>query len=1506
MFNHVGVIGNCSSCHNNVQTVGKPQTHIPTTLDCGSCHLPTLPWKAANFTHAGVTGNCATCHNGVQAPGKPATHLPTTQACETCHSNKNFVTWTGTQMVHTGIVNGCQSCHETGMSWYGVTMVDRPTATQDPVHPTVAQGADCSQCHSGFAVGDFTKVKLPANHIPTTAACAQCHTSPGSYTAYVMGAAGHTGITSGCATCHASGKSFLGIAPPALVEPPVGPPAHLPIPTADGCESCHSTTSFAKGGFGPSTPMNHVNITSGCQTCHETGMAWKGVTMVDRPTPAKDPNHPTAAQSPDCSTCHSGFAVGDFNKNAKPANHIPTTAACTQCHTAIPNFASYVMGTTGHAGITTGCASCHASGLSFANMAPPTLVETPAGHLPIPATDGCETCHSTTNFAIGGFGPTTPMNHANITSGCQTCHETGMAWKGVTMVDRPTAAQDPVHPTVAQGADCVSCHSTKNFAVGGFNAPTVLPINHMPSSLNCTTCHTAIPTWTTYAMGTAGHAGITSGCANCHAAGKSFLGIAPPALVETPAGPPAHLPIPTADGCETCHSTTNFAVGGFGPATPMNHANITSGCQTCHETGMAWKGVTMVDRPTPAQDSAHPTVAQGPDCAQCHQGFNVGDFAKNAKPLGHIPTSAACAQCHQTPGNFAVYTAGTVLHTGITTGCATCHASGTGPWAGVGGLTFNIKQPPANHLPIPSGVGCESCHSPTSVATGGFGTATPMNHAGITSGCQTCHETAMSWYGVTMVDRPTAAQDSLHPTTAQGADCAACHSTANFAVGAFNTPTVLPANHMPSSLNCATCHSAIPTWTTYAMGTAGHAGITAGCANCHATGKSFLGIAPPALVEPTIGPPAHLPIPGADGCETCHSTTSFAVGGFGPATPMNHANITSGCQACHETGMTWKGVTMVDRPTPAQDPNHVTAAQVGDCSSSGCHSNSNFAVGAFNLVGKPTGHIPTTAACVQCHTTPGNYSVYTGGAALHTGITTGCATCHATGTGPWAGVGGLTFNIKQPPANHLPIPTGIGCESCHSPTSVATGGFGTTTPMNHAGITSGCQACHETAMSWYGVTMVDRPTPTQDPNHVTAAQTADCSTAGCHSNSNFAVGAFNIVGKPTGHIPTTAACSQCHTTGNYAVYNLPTLHTGITSGCATCHGSGTGPWAGVGGLTFNTIKQPPQNHIPIGSAACEGCHSTTIFTVGGFGPNTAMKHAPVSSEKCMACHEYTMRAANYWYGIALIWHRDSATHHAGQDCSGGGCHSARDGKITCSNNCGNAVVVGGSTPVVSIKSVKTAGSGDTATTTTTTTTPATAGVAVRTGALPIIGRAAAGGLAGSVGLVDHATVVGTPCISCHDGRVAVGKAPGHPRTSDSCGTCHVTLAWGPVLRIDHAEVRSTCATCHDGSHAMAKPANHVPTTRDCDACHSTSAWKPAAFDHAGVMQGTCLTCHNAGLATPKPANHVVTTLSCDSCHYALAWRPTRAARPAAPKVEPRPLNMPPVRASHPKAAVPLP
>ena len=1123
--------GDCSTCHASTTSFavdtsgGKPPNHIPTSQSCTLCHSNPGDYSIYKMDHAGIT-SCAQCHGpglsfaNIVPKEPPPKHIPTATACETCHGATNFTAFgPGTAMNHTGISSNCASCHETGDSWFGVTMVDRPTKAQDPNHPATG---DCSQCHSSTTTFTVVTAGKPANHIPTTQTCTLCHSNASNYAIYTMN---HTGIATDCAQCHGAGLSFANIVPK---EPPAN---HMPI-LGLACENCHSPTNF--GAFGPGTKMNHTGITGNCASCHETGDSWYGVTMVDRPTKAQDANHPTTGE---CSNCHSStvsFSNGITGGN-KPANHIPTTQVCTLCHTTAGNYALYVMN---HQGIAANCEQCHAAGLTFANITPK---EPPATHLPIGSLP-CANCHSPTVFTA--FGPGTVMNHTGITSNCASCHETGKTWYGVSIVVRPTKTQDPNHPATG---DCSTCHaSTTSFTVDTSGGK---PPNHIPTTQSCTLCHGDPGDYSIYKMD---HAGITTNCTQCHGPGLSFANIVP----KEP--PPKHIPTTTA--CETCHGATNFTA--FGPGTAMNHTGISSNCASCHETGNSWYGVTIVNRPTAAQDPNHPATG---DCSQCHSSTTTFTVVTAGKPANHIPTTQTCTLCHTNAGNYAIYT---MNHTGIATNCAQCHGTG---------LSFaNIvpKEQPANHIPV-LGLACENCHS-TTVFTA-FGPGTAMKHTGITGNCASCHETGDSWYGVTMVDRPTKAQDANHPTTGE---CSNCHSsTVSFSNGI--TGGNKPANHIPTTQVCTLCHTTAGNYALYVMN---HQGITANCEQCHAAGLTFANITPK---EP---PATHLPI-GSMPCANCHSPTVFTA--FGPGTAMKHTGITSNCASCHETGKTWYGVTMVDRPTKAQDANHPTT---GDCSQ--CHGST---VSFTTALAKPSNHIPTSQACTLCHTNAGNYAVYT---MNHAGITSNCAQCHAAG---------LTFasiTPKEPPATHLPI-SGLACENCHSPTVFTA--FGPGTAMNHTGITSNCASCHETGKTWYGVTMVDRPTAAQDANHPT---TGDCSN--CHaSTTSFTSG----VAKPSNHIPTSQACTLCHTNAtNFAVYTMS--HSGITNNCAQCHAAG---------LTFANItpKEPPATHLPINGLACENCHSPTVFTA--FGPGTAMKHTGITSN-CASCHE----TGKTWYGVTMV------------------------------------------------------------------------------------------------------------------------------------------------------------------------------------------------------------------------------------------------------------------------------
>jgi hypothetical protein len=310
-----------------------------------------------------------------------------------------------------------------------------------------------------------------------------------------------------------------------------------------------------------------------------------------------------------------------------------------------------------------------------------------------------------------------------------------------------------------------------------------------------------------------------------------------------------------------------------------------------------------------------------------------------------------------------------------------------------------------------------------------------------------------------------------------------------------------------------------------------------------------------------------------------------------------------------------------------------------------------------------------------------------------------------------------------------------------------------------------------------------------------------------------------------------------------------TGHAGITNNCAQCHAYGLNFY----NMAPPTLKQPAAGatgHIPAvppngtASIACELCHSPTAFTTFA---GTTMRHAYVASMKCMSCHELGMK----WQTNSgtQLWVRPSANHHAGQDCGGSGCHSTRDTKV--------ALLRVRPTPDPS-KSAPT-------------TRQSTAGQTV-IGARAANSAASPAEPVATSGPFTHPPV-SSRCVTCHNG--GAGKLAGHPLTSENCQSCHTTLAWLPVTRVEHTQVRGTCASCHNNLAARGKPSRHLPTSAACESCHTTNAWTPARFDHAAVTPHTCSSCHNSVRAIGMPRTHIPTTQACDTCHGTLAWKPVK-------------------------------
>lgn len=136
---------------------------------------------------------------------------------------------------------------------------------------------------------------------------------------------------------------------------------------------------------------------------------------------------------------------------------------------------------------------------------------------------------------------------------------------------------------------------------------------------------------------------------------------------------------------------------------------------------------------------------------------------------------------------------------------------------------------------------------------------------------------------------------------------------------------------------------------------------------------------------------------------------------------------------------------------------------------------------------------------------------------------------------------------------------------------------------------------------------------------------------------------------------------------------------------------------------------------------------------------------------------------------------------------------------------------------------------------------------------------------------DHSAIAAN-CSTCHNGSTATGKSAAHVQTTNICEDCHNTFSFIPANRVDHSQVLGSCASCHNNSIAQGKPADHIRSSQQCDDCHTTNSWEGAVFDHANVT-GNCFSCHNGSTATGKNAQHIGSTNTCEDCHSTVTFAP---------------------------------
>ena len=404
-------------------------------------------------------------------------------------------------------------------------------------------------------------------------------------------------------------------------------------------------------------------------------------------------------------------------------------------------------------------------------------------------------------------------------------------------------------------------------------------------------------------------------------------------------------------------------------------------------------------------------------------------------------------------------------------------------------------------------------------------TGFPLTGAHVTVPCETCH-----------------IQGTFKGTPK---NCVLCHTQGS----RIQTTTFKPANHIPTTQACQQCHTSTTSWSVASFS---HVGVMPHqCSQCH---NNSITKGKPANHMPTNEP-----------CDTCHRTTTWmsasfshvsvmpgtcatchTAGGSGMAKPPNHIPTNLSCDACHTTGGSFTTSRFTHSATQGVIP--------GQCST--CHNGSYT---QWNALGKPSGHVATTASCDSCHTA--GYSTFAGAGFNHTGVAPGsCATCHVQGGSGMA-----------KPTNH--IPTNTACDACHNTSTFATSTF---THSATQGVLPG-----------------------------------QCASSGCHSGTYTT---WNAQGKPANHLATSASCDSCHagfTTFANGVFN----HTGIAPGtCSTCH------TPGGSGLAAPTNHIPYASQLLAGSSMnCDACHSsTTSFTVEKMNHNGSQGNG---AGWCKGCHQ---------------------------------------------------------------------------------------------------------------------------------------------------------------------------------------------------------------------------------------------------------------------------------------------
>ena len=1363
---------------------------------------------ALQGTHQVV--DCRQCH----------TSLEFTQAeskCASCHLD-----------IHQNTVgDDCSRCHNSN-TWFVSNIAELHRQAAFPL--LGAHGsADCSSCHISNTDLRFE---------PMGTQCITCH--QGDYDATTNPEHNKAGFSTECLECHRNDAytwTGAGI-------------NHDFFPLTEGhaidqCATCHTGPDYSK-----TSPE--------CLACHEANyMA------------TTNPKHPAANISTDCASCHTtkpGWKPAEFREHDQlsfpiySGTHQGTWDNCTDCHTDPNNYAIFTCITChanpetddAHGGITgyeysnTACLACHPTGekddaFNHDNSGFPLTGE----HI----TTECLQCH--TNGFAGtpiecvachnvDFEQTTNPNHTTLgfSNDCKACHSTQADWNPATFANHNDYyVLSGAHAIIAN--DCAACHqgdynSTPATCVGchqqDFDQTTNPSHSASHFSTDCATCHNE-DAWTPATFDHDGayfpiysgkHEGVWTDCQECHTTPGNYGEFTCITCHANPETDQQHNGMPgysyNSTACLGCHpdgsadgvfdhNTTNF---------PLTGAHTTTECVKCHANGFA----------------GTPTA-----CEACH----TTDYNQSLNPKhGALGFSMDCATCHTTaPGwspasfdNHNDYYALNGAHGEIANECVMCHNGDynntPNRCAGCHEAEYNgANNPP--HLALQFSTDCTTCHTEEAWVPASFNHDEQYfpiysgKHEGVWSQCTDCHTTLGVWTIVTCtnchVNPETDEQHNgisgyVYNTTA----CLACHPTGD-GDGAFDhNNSNFPLTGAHQTVDCNQCH------------TSGYEGTPTNCDACHMQDYN------------QSANPRHPDLNLSTACATCHTTepdwspASFDIHNQYYVLNGAHAMIANQCASCHNgdynnTPTTCVGCHQQDY-NQTDNPPHAALNFPTTCTT--CHSESTWTPAAFEdhdaqyFPIYSGAHEGVWDACSECHTTPGNYAVFS------------CVACHNNSEcdPQHSGVGGYVYDNTA-------------CLACH-PTGDSGGAFDHNTsnfPLTGAHQTVDCIQCH--AAGYEG-------TPT------------NCDA--CHMQD------YNQSANPdhqTLNLPTE--CATCHTTepdwnpASFDIHNqyyvLAGAHAAIADQCVTCHNGDynntPNTCAGCHLDQYNQTDNPP--HVALNfPTECATCHSETAWVPAEYTEHDN-QYFPIYSgahqgvwDECSECHT---NPSNYAVFTCTTCHANPETNQ--QHATVGGyfyestaclaCHPTGDSDGAFDHNTSGFPLTGAHQAVECISCHASGYEG----------TPTNCDACH----MPDYNQ--------SVNPNHQTLNIPTECATCHTTEPDWNPASfgihnqyyvlagAHAAIADQCVTCH---------NGDYNNTPNTCAGCHLDQYNQTDDPPHValnfPT--ECATCHSETAWVPAEYTehdaqyfpiYSGAHQGVwdeCSECHT------NPNNYAVFT--CTSCH----------------------------------------